>query len=259
MNNFFFVWHRGEGGDFLMALLNYAANDVEPTLRDNGRVARHTANQIYSFTVGNNKCIRAHFPFSYDPVVVPDDDQKREQERDYKLYEETTNKKTIVLQKLDTDIWIKKVLYKMEGWDKNISENKIPIDRIIKLPGISRKEYKRQLSQILKSNLSYTWPIWAEQILFESRQYEKKMIPVLQKNDNNVIQNNMITVSDITACLHKVLKYMDLNITISEKVMDAIEQYAKIQNDIVHNRMPVFYNLEQCKKQIDYIKLLGNI
>ena len=69
----------------------------------------------------------------------------------------------------------------------------------------------------------------------------------------------MITVSDITACLHKVLKYMDLNITISEKVMDAIEQYAKIQNDIVHNRMPVFYNLEQCKKQIDYIKLLGNI
>ena len=52
---------------------------------------------------------------------------------------------------------------------------------------------------------------------------------------------------------------MDLNITISGKVMDAIEQYAKIQNDIVHNRMPVFYNLEQCKKQIDYIKLLGNI
>jgi hypothetical protein len=255
MNNFFFVWHRGEGGDFLMALLNYAANDIEPILRDNGRVARHTADQIYSFTVGNNKCIRAHFPFSYDPVVVPDDDQKREQERDYKLYEETINKKTILLQKLDTDIWIKKVLYKMEGWDKNISENKIPIDRIIQLPGISRKEYKRQLSQILKSNLSYTWPIWAEQILFESRQYEKKIIPVLQNNSNIVIQNNMITVSDITECLHTVLKYMDVNLTISGKVMDAIEHYAKIQKDIVYNKMPMFHNLEECRKQMDYIKI----
>ena len=255
MNNFFFVWHRGEGGDFLMALLNYAANDIEPTLRNNGRVSRQTADQIYSFTVGNNKCIRAHFPFPYDPIVVPDDDQQREQERDYKLYEETINKKTILLQKLDTDIWIKKVLYKMEGWDKNISENKIPIDRIMKLPGISRKEYKRQLSQILKSNLSYTWPIWAEQILFESRQYEKKIIPVLQNNSNIVIQNNMITVSDITECLHTVLKYMDVNLTISGKVMDAIEHYAKIQKDIVYNKMPMFHNPEECRKQMDYIKI----
>ena len=127
------------------------------------------------------------------------------------------------------------------------------------MPGISRKEYKRQLSQILKSNLSYTWPIWAEQILFESRQYEEKMIPVLQNNDSIVIQNNMITVSDITACLHKVLKYMDLNLPISGKVLNAIEDYAEIQNNLVHNKMPVFYNLDQCKKEIDYIKLLGNI
>ena len=214
------MWQGGEGGDFLMSMVNYMLNSIPPIINVDG-----TANQSKDFTwqFGNNgsRCLKAHKPWNTDAQFLSAKD-----------------KTVIWLTNPDTTIWAKKKLLKVppDFWGKRLWNPKLDIIEYNPVSKTETEQFtgvqsidKKILIACTKNNLKQVYYWYYPHLKKTKVYYNTKMENIISAHPHIILNYNMTTVEEITSALERSLAFIGRPWSQHDKLKQTEQRYNELQ------------------------------
>ena len=218
MIHYFFAWQGGEGGDFLMSMINYMLNGVEPTINSNG-TAIESNDFTWKFARNGSRCIKVHVPWEED------------------AFTNAKNRKIIWLTNPDTTIWAKKRLLKLRlnlGKSKNwmFTNSKFNRKEQAKWSDaftgnsfIDKKIVTAYKDNDLEKVYYWYYP-WLQKM--KSKYYDDKMEKLIENLPHVVVRSNMHTRDEIKKALETTLSYLGRPWSKQDKQQHSARRYTEL-------------------------------
>lgn len=196
----FFAWQGGEGGDFVMHMIYWHVYGTIPNVNAIGR--QEIAKPVMNFKINTHRLIKCHVPWTD------------------RYFLNTKQKSIILLHNPDPVVWAKKRVIKLAD------------DPKLQLTG-KRHLDKKILSAFKQNDLEEAY-YWAAGYYINIREnYRYSMQKLLDKTAHLLIENNMITIDDVTNTVQSVMRYLGLDDTLSTDMQTEIQTYSKKQQHII--------------------------
>ena len=196
----FFAWQGGDGGDFVMQLIYWLAHNQKPDVNELGRQVITRA--VRNFEVNGHTFIKCHVPWK---------DQ---------YFLDTKDKMLILLYNTDPIVWAKKRVTKLSN------------EFTLQVTG--QRYIDKQILKALKEKDFPTAYYWSASHWISSHEhYRKDIQKTLDNTEHIVIENNMVTVDEVTDTIQSVMRCLDLDDTLSTDVQTEIKKYVRKQQYII--------------------------
>jgi hypothetical protein len=197
MKQFYFVWHGGDGGDFLMRCINNMLHGGEVPVNTAGKARFFPADNFY---IGEHICWKCHVPW------------------ENKNFIDSPSSEIIWLHNPDTEIHAKKQITKIGMVDVSIPRRYKKIRKAI-AEAYHAKDHEKYYYYAYKSLSS------------SHQQYADIMKSFIQPYRHTVILNNMITGEEIKRAIAMCFHHMQIRMP--KFNMPLIEKYTHKQKIIL--------------------------
>jgi len=228
------VWQGGEGGDFLMSMVNYMLNGIPPTINKNG-TANQSADFTWQFGKNGSRCRKAHALWGTNEEFL-----------------NAKDKTVIWLNNPDPIIWAKKKLLKVlpDFWGKRLWNPKLDI---VEYNPVNKTETEQFTgvrvfdSKILKAYAKWELAIkqkdWGEaknhladvyywyypHLKKAKVHYHIKMENIISAHPHIILNYNMTTVEEITSALERSLAFIGRPWSQHDKLKQTEQRYNELQ------------------------------
>ena len=198
--NIFFAWQGGDGGDFVMQMIYWLMGGEKPNVNKDGK--QDITRSVKNFKVNSHRFIKCHVPWQ---------DQ---------YFLNTKDKKLILLDNIDPIIWAKKRVIKLAS------------EKHLQVTG--RRSLDKKILKALNEKNIRTAYYWSASYWINChKHYRKDIQHTLDKTEHIVIENNMVTLDEVTDTVQSVMRCLDLDDTLSTDVQTEIKKYVRKQQYII--------------------------
>ena len=197
--NTFLCFNGGDGGDFVMQMVYWYVHGEKPNVDEFGR--QELSKSVENFAVGNHNLIKCHVPWTD------------------KNFLGAKNKRIILLYNPDPVVWNKKRVTKLRDIRYQATGVRSIDKKIVK--ALKQKDFKT----VYALGSSY----WVESHKF----YRKDIQGTLDKTEHLLLENNMVSVDDVTNTIQFVMQYLDIDNLLSTEMISECEAYAEKQKHII--------------------------
>jgi len=196
----FFAWQGGDGGDFVMQMIYWLTHGEKPNVDKVGK--QSISRQVRNFKANNHTFIKCHVPWK---------DQ---------YFLDTKDKMLILLYNTDPIIWTKKRITKLANEPT--------------LQVIGKRYPDKQILKALKKKDFQTVYYWSASHWISSHEYYRTNIQqTLDNTEHFVIENDMVTVDEVTHTIQSVMRCLDLDDTLSTDMQTEIKIYVRKQKYLI--------------------------